>query len=696
MMVAVKKNKTSIILAGFILFVMASFAILIYGMEQQEKSQEILFMEEKAQLTDMTSYLDEIGEVVSINQDRLAHSMLFQSDTEHTLLTFQEQLYLLENDLMQVETIMQRYTNTESIINSEIALSFTKLSECHQEIKSQLASIHGGITEMLSVVRDESEEHFSTTFEKLTKLQKNLDKTQDDTKNYYDNLLEVLAVLEENNVNQNEELISQLLMVQTDLNEFLENNFDSLHLKLEQYYLSFMQEMEDLHNQVENAHLSIAELLTLMEEADQNRQKEIEAAFASVNSSIDLIQTEYNSTHANLENLIQTVQETQIANHEETLSVLSEVETNLEKVSLENLEQLSNSLQVIEENFSSSLTTMQNNIHKNFSDLNTEISNNFFQTNSDITNKLELMNSEISTQHQELNNNISNQYEQISNTINNSSGEQQESLNNLMNYLEQKFGQVFTSVSNGKKKVVSTLLTKGVDINEDATFAQICDAILSIEQEIKLGVEQIPGKITYEYHYHVDGNGKELHAEICEISEKGGCFNSPVYHAHKTAAGVIGNGNVYSNTMPGGCFTIAAGHTHDVVTACSKTPVYNHACDSGCGSYQYTYCDYCDYCIMASCGGCKLGTAYHHSNNKVLAGYNYTCGSPTNTYTAGCGKTTNTIVAYQPGCGLSNGQIIGATIVYDQSAVNAASVMDLSETSEIPEPTIPENVGHVQ
>lgn len=666
MMEAAKKNKISIILVSFILFVIASFAILFYGMGQQEKAQKNLFIEEKAQLTDMTAYLDEIGKVVSVNQEHLAHSMLFQTDTEQTLQAYQEYLLLLENDLMRIDNILQNHTNTESIVNSEIVLSFTKLSECHQEIKSQLISIHGGIAEMLSVVRAESEEHFSTTLEKLTKLQKELAKTQDDTKNYYDNLLEVLAVLEENNVKQNKELISQLLLAQTAIEELLEINFNSLQLKLEENYLSLMQEMENLHNQVENAHLSITELLTLMEETDQNRQKEIGAAFASVNSSIDLIRTEYNSVHANLENLIQTIQETQIASYEETLSVLSEVETNLEKISLENLEQLNNSLQVIEENFSSSLTAMQNNIHKNFSDLNTEISSNLFQTNSDITNKLELINSEISNQHQELNNNISNQYEQISNTINNSSGEQQESLNNLMNYLEQKFGQVFTSVSNGKKKVVSALLTKGVDINEDATFAQICNAILSIEQEIKLGVEQIPGKITYDYHYHVDGKGKELHAEICGISQKGGCFSNPVYHAHKTAAGIIGNGNVYSSTMPGGCFTIAAGHTHDVVTACSKTPVYNHACDSGCGSYQYEYCDRCDYCIMASCGGCKLGTAYYHSNNKVLAGYNYTCGSPTNTYTTGCGKTTNTIVAYQPGCGLSDGQIIGATIVYDQ------------------------------
>ena len=761
----VKNNKVPILLVSFALFVMIAFGILISGMGRQEKEQENLFLEEQAQLLDMTTYLDEIENVVSTNKERLSESMVFQSDTEQTLTTVQENLLLLEQDLMQIEKILQSHSQTETVINNEVSTTLMELSLSQQEIKAQIATVNAEITELLSNAKQENEESFSHTFDKLKTLQKSLEQTQKDVKSYYEDLTEFLTLLQEENTEhftltfekleqlkedllankeegdkqnealrefltllqeedngnaaitfeklenlketleaeqekdkeyyesiteflflvkeengrQKEELAKQLLSVQTQINENLEFEFDSLQLKLEEDYLSLMQEMENMQRQVKSTHVSITELLNLMEEADESRQEEIKAAFADVNASIEQIRTEYQSAHANLENLIQTVQETQMVNHEKTLSVLSEVEVNLEEVSMESLEQISNSLQVIEDNFSVSLTNMQNSIHKNFSDLNTEISNNFFQTNSDISNKLELMNNNISTQHQELSNNISNQYNQISNTINNSSGEQQESLNNLMNYLEQKFGQVFTFVSNGKKKVVSALLTKGVSLNEDATFTQIHDAILSIEQELLIGVEQIPGDITYDYHYHVDGNGKELHAEICEISQKGGCFSTPVYHAHKTADGVIGNGNVYSETVPGGCFTVASGHTHDVVTACSKTPVYNHSCDSGCGSYQYEYCDRCDYCIMASCGGCKLGTAYYHSNNKVLAGYNYTCGSPTNTYTAGCGKTTSTIVAYQPGCGFSDGQIIGATIIYDQSAVSTMSLEPIQE-----------------
>ena len=172
-----------------------------------------------------------------------------------------------------------------------------------------------------------------------------------------------------------------------------------------------MQEMENLHGQVDSTRVSITELLNLMEEADGKRQEEIGAAFGAVNSSIELIREEYSNAHAGLQELIQTVQETQVNNHEETLSVLTEVEVNLEEVSTKNLEQLSSSLQVMEESFSDSLTLMQKEMNENFSELSVELKNNFFQTNSDIVNRLEEMNTSISNQHEELSTNISNQYQ---------------------------------------------------------------------------------------------------------------------------------------------------------------------------------------------------------------------------------------------------------------------------------------------
>ena len=52
--------------------------------------------------------------------------------------------------------------------------------------------------------------------------------------------------------------------------------------------------------------------------------------------------------------------------------------------------------------------------------------------------------------------------------------------------------QSFTSVTNGKQKVASALATKGQEVANDATFNEIYQAILGIDQTIVAGDTNIP------------------------------------------------------------------------------------------------------------------------------------------------------------------------------------------------------------
>lgn len=108
-------------------------------------------------------------------------------------------------------------------------------------------------------------------------------------------------------------------------------------------------------------------------------------------------------------------------------------------------------------------------------------------------------------------------------------------LEELNNGLKQDMNQVFTSVSNGKKKLASALLTKGVSTNEDATFAQLAEAILNIDQKLVIGVEEIPGTIRYQYHYHVDASGNQPHTEKSDTA--GGCYTGTHGHVHRVEDG---------------------------------------------------------------------------------------------------------------------------------------------------------------
>lgn len=55
--------------------------------------------------------------------------------------------------------------------------------------------------------------------------------------------------------------------------------------------------------------------------------------------------------------------------------------------------------------------------------------------------------------------------------------------NKIKAYVDKKWGELFTSVSNGKRQVASAITDKGVDTAEDATFEQMADNIRKIEAD---------------------------------------------------------------------------------------------------------------------------------------------------------------------------------------------------------------------
>ena len=162
------------------------------------------------------------------------------------------------------------------------------------------------------------------------------------------------------------------------------------------------------------------------------------------------------------------------------------------------------------------------------------------------------------------------------------------------------------------------MLTKGVATEEDATFAQIRDAILNIDQKLVIGVQELPGTIRYEYHYHKDAAGGNPHSE--QSAQQGGCYTIAHYHVHSKQEG---------------CYEVEEYHRHT-----DDCPGHSVWVDwDGEGYWGYIY----------ECGDRPL-----NASKEVLI----------------CEKSTDTVDSYLPSCGLADGQIIGATIVYDRSAVS--------------------------
>lgn len=439
-------------------------------------------------------------------------------------------------------------------------------------------------------------------------------------------------------------------------------------------------DMESIHTDVTK---TLEEISRIMQEMDAQKKQDntdhkesiteinrINESVQSVNQTVSKLEERLNTSYENLKNLVQEVRTTEEKNRElwtqeqtqlteqqkqllkeveesrqETIRSLALVESNLKNMLESDMVQitaafgsLTAELQTRVQELSALLENRMNRVDQNLSGLDknvTGLGNNIFGLNENVNGLNENVDGvgknveSLFTRIGELDNGMQTNLTTLQQTfakqfgdLNVSAGQNTEELKSyleeLNNGLKQDMNQVFTSVSNGKKKLASALLTKGVSTNEDATFAQLAEAILNIDQKLVIGVEEIPGTIRYQYHYHVDASGNQPHTEKSDTA--------------------------------GGCYTGTHGHVHSVEDGCYKEESY-HVHRDDCSGYP-VWVDWAP-------------------GVEPYWGFIYTCWEPANATRRVliCSKQAGSTDYYVPSCGLADGQIIGAEIVYDQAHV---------------------------
>ena len=437
-------------------------------------------------------------------------------------------------------------------------------------------------------------------------------------------------------------------------------------------------DMESIHTDVTK---TLEEISRIMQEMDAQKKQDntdhkesiteinrINESVQSVNQTVSKLEDRLNTSYENLKNLVQEVRTTEEKNRElwtqeqtqlteqqkqllkeveesrqETIRSLALVESNLKNMLESDMVQitaafgsLTAELQTRVQELSALLENRMNRVDQNLSGLDknvTGLGNNIFGLNKNVNGLNENVDGvgknveSLFTRIGELDNGMQTNLTTLQQTfakqfgdLNVSAGQNTEELKSyleeLNNGLKQDMNQVFTSVSNGKKKLASALLTKGVSTNEDATFAQLAEAILNIDQKLVIGVEEIPGTIRYQYHYHVDASGNQPHTEKSDTA--------------------------------GGCYTGTHGHVHSVEDGCYKEESY-HVHRDDCSGYP-VWVDWAP-------------------GVEPYWGFIYTCGEPANATRRVliCSKQAGSTDYYVPSCGLADGQIIGAEILYDQA-----------------------------
>ncbi|MDE6054255.1 MAG: hypothetical protein K2G55_10930, partial [Lachnospiraceae bacterium] len=300
--------------------------------------------------------------------------------------------------------------------------------------------------------------------------------------------------------------IQALDIVHRNAADTLEKGFSGILSQMEQEYGSLMEKLGTLHDQITKTRKDISELLKFIETSDAERQDEIRKSFVNVMASIEQIRADYADARQEISVLIKELGAAQSADHAETLAVLSAMEDSMAESSLKNLENITASMQGMADDLSVSMSGMQGEMSQGFSGINNEMSRLFSEYNIYMMERFNVlenqllasgqdsgaltnsMREEMSQDFLELENRLEGMFERLNESV--------DAYNRIvtdmadgydiekkLDILEQELQQVFQSVSDGKSKLASALLTKGVSISKDAAFDEIYRAILNIRQE---------------------------------------------------------------------------------------------------------------------------------------------------------------------------------------------------------------------
>lgn len=450
---------------------------------------------------------------------------------------------------------------------------------------------------------------------------------------------------------------------ETILNELTKEFESSLDSYSMQQISAASESLETIRETIKNSELLIREIQEGMQENRENTESLVTDQVAELAGKLKKIDDRYGKTSEELRTLIEHLGQENSDASKEIAEKLKEAENNLTQNGKKQISESAKELKSVFEKDTEAMTdkltnqyeSLNSNIGSRYEALNTDLGNRYDALNTDLGNRYDTLNTDLGNRYDTLNHDLGSKYDTLISSLSenysylqNQFVEFQQTLSavgtenqSIQAYLEEQFGsvdgkltQVFQSVSSGKSSLASALLTKGVEIPQDASFAQIKEGILAIPQTIYLGTETqyLPGTISYDYHNHVDGEGNATGGQST-VGESGGCYTQPVYHTHTDSCYETYTYTDYRFEPIDWYWTNA--HTHG--NSYTGVPDNCRTC-SFCGAHEIY-------------GG--------HENHAKRVEYTATGKRLI------CSKTQGqTIDSYTYGCGLSEGQIIGAHIVY--------------------------------
>lgn len=611
----------------------------------------------KQDLANIFAYLTQLDHTLTQHKEEILNLSATQEGGYGKVADDLKDLQLTVTDLMeQFAAYEKNYSGGQVItaeefgnirmkleqVQKEIGTAQSELTDTLQALDSNNAKGQESIKNRIHQLEASARDHLDEVNKNITKILGDLKKADEEQngeltiklQEFQEELNAQMAETERNLTDHVEEAREEILSKIGESGQILEQGINAGVNQL-------LTSLDSVHSDISDTQQEIKEVLQDMEKASADRMEEMLSRFTGINEKLGQIHSAMGNTHKEIKGMMESLQALERGNQQELLAMLANMDISFSEQNSGNLEQLILTLQ-----------TQTEGIQEWFENLNSNVSRNF----EDLTDTVTGIEQSAATNKEEMLNGFNQNFSELSTSLGNASqaaaSNKEEILNRLtdlenstsanFSQLRQEVQAVFQRASDGKQLMASTLLAKNVSIPQDATFQEFYDAILRVEQQLVIGVEEVPGTISYEYHYHT---GDSVNG--------GGCYSKKLYHQHSPE-----------------CYTKAACtvtiHANGGFWSCG---------DTWCGCHGNVHIIHQNVIRKhSSCGAADnygeiTFTEYHGPGMDGLSGYN----NSMHTYDRlSCGKTNATFVGWDAGCGFVDGQIIGAHIMYDSGAHMAA------------------------
>ena len=458
---------------------------------------------------------------------------------------------------------------------------------------------------------------------------------------------------------------SKLDEMNTSTNSKLDEMNASTNSKLDEMHTSTNSKLDEMHTSTNSK----------LDEMNASTNNKLDEMNSSTNDKLNEMNT---STNSRLDELGNRTDSKLKEMDEQTRKLIGDLD-NSTGSRLDKLGKNTNSkLDEMNKSTSGRIDSLDKSTSSKIDAMGRSTSNRLDALDKSTSTKLDGMNKTNTNKFNELNNSINNNFKSMTNTSTSN-------MNGLKNYIavelnktNGKLDKVFQRVSDGKKLLASTLLTKGVKVRQDATFKELSDAINRIPQQVVLGNGDVAGKVEYEYHYHKDGTGNVCDEDYVPANRKGGCYTIAETHKHSES-----------------CYKTEYWYSYRTRKDCQNLYHVGDP-DNGDDPIFRWHCDYC-------------GSEYDSDD-----GYHYETTRDPNVFRERarsnpeihmdkvkiCKYEEGQLLGYRTSCEYVHGQILKAHISFDQnhkdynSTVNVPSPRNLNlETSHV---MVPENSLNIE